>query len=175
MEKLLTLKQVSEHLNTSWRTLMRWIKDRKLPASKIGGRWMVREGDVELYIKRRLFFFEESALPMLYFRPEVLEQYRKSPGVYYVNEAAFHGRVGKKEDRFYMHQERSLSKGPKWSKNAFGKDDFNPPDKFAELYFWKTMMLAGEYAIVVDPRSFSSLPEKEQKKWHSYQIHKPIL
>jgi excisionase family DNA binding protein len=174
MDKLLTLKQVGEYLNTSWRTLMRWIKNRKLPASKVGGRWMVKEIDLELYIKRRLFFFEDTAEPMLYFRPEVLEQYRKSPGVYYVHEAAFHGRVGKKEDRFYMHQKKSLSKGPKWSKSYFGRDDFNPPDTFAELAFWKIRLQYG-WAIVVDPRSFSSLPEKERQKWQKYQIHKPIL
>ena len=170
MDKLLTLKQVGEYLNTSWRTLMRWIHSGQLQAFKVGGRWMVSEKDIEFFTKKRLIFLEDSALPMLYFRPEVLEQYRKVPARYYVFEAGFHGKVGDKEQRFRMHQKRSA----RWSKSYFGQDDFNPLDYFAELPFWKIRIQYG-WALVVDPRTFSGLPEKERLKWQNYEIHKPIL
>jgi len=55
--KPLSLKTLEEYLGVSRRTLFRWIKDGHLPAIKMGGRWVVREHDLELFLKRRLFFF----------------------------------------------------------------------------------------------------------------------
>lgn len=41
--KLYTLEEVMEFLHTSRRTLYRYIKDGKLKAVKIGGRWKVTD------------------------------------------------------------------------------------------------------------------------------------
>ena len=44
--RFLTLTDAAEILQISKRTLMRLIKDRKIPASKVGGQWRIREGQL---------------------------------------------------------------------------------------------------------------------------------
>lgn len=170
--KPLSLTTLEEYLGVCRRTLFRWIKDGQLPAIKMGGRWVVREDDLELFLKRRLFFLQNVSINMFYFRPEVLEQYRKSPD-YYVDEAAFHGRVGRKEDRYKMH---NRSSNLRWTKTFFGGEEFQDkePRHFAGLRFWKVRLNYG-WGLVVDPREFAHLPDPEQSKWQPFQIHKPLF
>lgn len=155
-----------------------WIKQGKLAASKLGGHWVVWERDLEEFVKRRLLFVEGAALGMLFFRSSVLEQYRKDSR-YYVHEAGFHGRVGNKEERYRMHQARSLTKRRPytWSKEFFGKNDYKLMDSrsFAELIFWKIRRASGDFTLAIDPRAFCLVPESERKKWEAFQIHKPVF
>ena len=105
----------------------------------------------------------------MYFRPEVLEQYRKDIS-YFVHEAGFDGRIGRKTDYYKDHIRRSTLG---WSKDAFGKDNFNPPTTFPEIAFWKVTLKDNSTAIVLDPRAFYNMPEAEQRKWSNYQIFNP--
>jgi excisionase family DNA binding protein len=185
--KPLKLKAVVESLGVCYRTVTLWIRQGKLAASKLGGHWVVWENDLEEFVKRRLLFVEDAAFGTLFFRPDVLAQYRKDRK-YYVQEAGFHGRVGNKEERHRMHQERSVTKRHPyiWSRETFGRDNYRLMDTrgFAELIFWKIRLKsgppdqasrAGNFALAVDPRALQLLPEAERKKWLPYQMTNPQI
>lgn len=46
----LTLRETADMLQLSTRTLQRLLKDKKLPAVKIGSQWRVRESDLTKFI-----------------------------------------------------------------------------------------------------------------------------
>lgn len=48
--KVYTLKEVSELLKTSERTLLTYIKAGKLDANKIGGKWIVTHENLQAFI-----------------------------------------------------------------------------------------------------------------------------
>lgn len=53
MEKLLTCKQVAERYNVQVITVREWIRTKKLPAIKVGGRiCRVRTEDLEVFEKQ---------------------------------------------------------------------------------------------------------------------------
>ena len=47
----MTMKEVAKYLRVHEMTAYRWIRDRRLPAFKIGGRWRVRRVTLESYIE----------------------------------------------------------------------------------------------------------------------------
>lgn len=53
MTKVMTLKEVAEQLHVNRHTLLRWIKDGRLHAFRLGGGrfWRVREKDFEKFIR----------------------------------------------------------------------------------------------------------------------------
>lgn len=51
VEKFLTIKEVAKKLRVSERSVMRYIKAKKLVASKMG-QWRVKENDLELFFKK---------------------------------------------------------------------------------------------------------------------------
>lgn len=48
--KVYTLKEVSELLKVTERTLLTYIKDNKLIAKKIGGKWIVTHENLQTFI-----------------------------------------------------------------------------------------------------------------------------
>lgn len=48
--KLYDIKELAEILHVSTRTLMRYIKDERLRAVKIGGKWTVSEENLQNFI-----------------------------------------------------------------------------------------------------------------------------
>ncbi len=50
VENFLTVKQVAKKLRVSERSVMRYIKAKKLVASKMG-QWRVKENDLDLFFK----------------------------------------------------------------------------------------------------------------------------
>ncbi|MBI4713228.1 MAG: helix-turn-helix domain-containing protein [Planctomycetes bacterium] len=172
------LKEVADNLGVCRRSVTNWIKEGKLAAVKMGGHWVVWQNDLEEFVKRRLLFVEDAAFGMLFFSHRVLEQYRND-FKYYVHEAAFHGRVGSKEERALMHQARSVTKRHPhtWTKEAFGRNDFKAMDAigFAELMFWKIRNKDGGWMIAIDPRAFYFVSKSEQSKWQTFRITKPLL
>ncbi|MFH1227086.1 MAG: helix-turn-helix domain-containing protein [Planctomycetota bacterium] len=183
MNKLLTLKEVAEYLKVHINTVRRLIEKKQLPGLKVGWQWRVREGDLETFVKKRLLYVHDWGAPQLYFRLDVLDEYRREAGKYFIHEAGFHGRLGNKVDQFYAHHDRSVIgsveavAGKAWTKEHFGKDDFKKwleaTDGFAGLNFYKMQLKSGQWALVVDPREFYRLPETERKKWPKYQIISP--
>lgn len=49
--KFYSLEEVSEILDVTVRTLYRYIKDERLKANKVGGRWLVTQENLEKFIK----------------------------------------------------------------------------------------------------------------------------
>lgn len=50
MEKLYTVTQVAEILTIHKRTIQRWIKERKLKASFVGNKYLVKESDLKAFV-----------------------------------------------------------------------------------------------------------------------------
>ena len=53
VEKFLTVKEVAKKLRVSQRSVMRYIKAKKLVASKMG-QWRIKEGDLDRFFKRNI-------------------------------------------------------------------------------------------------------------------------
>ena len=53
MNKLLTIKQVTEYLKVSERTVLRYIESGRLQASRIG-QWRIKESDLNKFLKDNL-------------------------------------------------------------------------------------------------------------------------
>jgi|TARA_Y100000034_G_scaffold128172_1_gene182334 excisionase family DNA binding protein len=51
IEQHLKPSKVAEKLDVSTYTVMRWIKEGKLPAVKIAGSWRVKESDADVFAK----------------------------------------------------------------------------------------------------------------------------
>jgi len=49
--KVYSIKQVGKILNVTERTLLSYIKDGKLKAQKIGGKWVITEENLRKFIK----------------------------------------------------------------------------------------------------------------------------
>ena len=50
MDKLLTIKEVARYLRVSERSILRYIEDGRLRASRIG-QWRIKESDLEKFLK----------------------------------------------------------------------------------------------------------------------------
>lgn len=48
---ILTLKEVSEYLKVTERTIYRLVAGKKMPAFKVGGSWRFRKADIDQWIK----------------------------------------------------------------------------------------------------------------------------
>jgi|TARA_Y100000310_G_scaffold112590_1_gene111083 excisionase family DNA binding protein len=46
------LNEVAAEFQVNERTVRRWIKDGKLDAMKLGGRWLIAESDIKEFIKQ---------------------------------------------------------------------------------------------------------------------------
>ena len=51
MEKLLTLKETAKVLRVSERTIMRYLKSRKLKASRVG-QWRIKQSDLNKFLEK---------------------------------------------------------------------------------------------------------------------------
>lgn len=54
LEELLTTKDVARICKVSWRTVMRWIADKKLPVVRLDGNVRIRPQDLREFIDRNL-------------------------------------------------------------------------------------------------------------------------
>ncbi|MBK7458233.1 MAG: helix-turn-helix domain-containing protein [Betaproteobacteria bacterium] len=50
---ILTLKEVSEYLKVTERTIYRLAASRKIPAFKVGGSWRFSRAEIDLWIRRQ--------------------------------------------------------------------------------------------------------------------------
>ena len=49
--KWLTVEEISVYLSVSNDTIYNWIKDRSMPAHKVGRKWMFKQADVDVWVK----------------------------------------------------------------------------------------------------------------------------
>lgn len=171
MRRFMSVKEVAEYLGVSTKTGLRQIRKGQLPAAKVGGQWRLEQDAVDLYLKSKSYFVADVSIPQLYFRPGVLEVYRKEPNKYYLQEAGFHGRLGLKEHQYLAHSYKSN----KWIIPPEKRLDVDRMPLFSELHYWKVKLTSGDFAVVVNPQAFYKLPNEEQNKWRPYTIVNPPI
>ncbi len=52
-ERFLTLQEVADRLQVSYRSVYRWVHEDKLPAYQIETQWRVTEADLEEFLEQR--------------------------------------------------------------------------------------------------------------------------
>ena len=52
MDDLLSVKDVAEWLNVSYATVMQLIRDKEIPAARVGKLWRIKRSDVQAYLDR---------------------------------------------------------------------------------------------------------------------------
>jgi excisionase family DNA binding protein len=171
MSRFMSIKEVAEYLNLSQITIRRLIKKGEMPASKVGGQWRLEQDAVNIYLKRQAYFIADVAIPQLYFRPEVLDIYRKDLTKYYLQEAGYHGRLGLKEHQDLAHSYKSNQ----WIIPPEERLDIDRMPLFSELHYWKVKLTSGDFAVVVNPQAFYNLPNEERIKWFPYRIMNPPI
>ncbi|MCD4671326.1 MAG: helix-turn-helix domain-containing protein [Anaerolineaceae bacterium] len=50
-DKWLTVEEIAVYLNVSNDTIYNWIKNRSMPAHKVGRKWMFKQADVDAWVK----------------------------------------------------------------------------------------------------------------------------
>ena len=162
---LMSLKEVISYLGLSQRTIYRLISSGALSASKIGGQWRFKPEDLQKYFTSRLNRYGTVAVrESMFFRPEVLDKYRKDKTKYYLQEEAYQGWVGSKEDYNYMQNLLTLlGKGAKASA-PLGRI------AFYDVHFRKVVTKDGHPAISISQRDYSELPAGEYEYWSRFRI-----
>ena len=51
MKSMITVEQVARRLQVTNSTIFNWIRDKMLPATKIGYRWYIHEDDLKAFMK----------------------------------------------------------------------------------------------------------------------------
>jgi excisionase family DNA binding protein len=50
-ERWLTVENICRYLNVSNETVYRWIEQRKMPAHRVGRRWMFKQSEVDDWVR----------------------------------------------------------------------------------------------------------------------------
>ena len=162
---LVTLNDVQSYLGLSRRTIYRLVASGAFAASKIGGQWRFRPEDIQKYFTSRLNRYGTIAITeSISFRPEVLDRYRKDKTKYYLQEEAYQGWVGSKEDYNYMQGLLTiLGKGVRHT-TPLGRI------AFYDVHFRKVVTKAGHPAISISQRDYDELPAQEYEYWSRFRI-----
>jgi len=175
MDNLLTIEQTAEILGVCTKTIRRLIHKLQLPALKVGRQWRIDFSSLQRYLRSHVSFTEYGKLPMLYFNPDVLNEYRRNAGAinpkYYLQETEFHGRLGIRADLYHKQQVNAT----RWMGRKATAKKKPKPDPFSELKFWKVTLRFGAEVIAVDLKAFYKLPNQEQNKWRTYQVTNPQI
>ncbi|MBI5779276.1 MAG: helix-turn-helix domain-containing protein [Planctomycetes bacterium] len=162
---LMSLKEVIGYLGLSRRTIYRLIAAGSLSASKIGGQWRFRPEDLQKYFTSRLNRYGTIATEeSISFRPEVLDKYRKDKTKYYIQEEAYQGWVGSKEDYNYMQGLLTLlGKGVRHTA-PLGRI------AFYDVHFRKVVTKDGHPAVSISQLDYGELPAGEYEYWSRFRI-----
>lgn len=50
-DKWLTVNEICEYLYTTRDTVYKWIKQKQMPANKVGRKWLFRKDEVDAWVK----------------------------------------------------------------------------------------------------------------------------
>jgi excisionase family DNA binding protein len=50
--KLMTIQEVAGVIKMHSETVRRYVRERRIPATKIGKRWLIKDSDVDFFIKK---------------------------------------------------------------------------------------------------------------------------
>ncbi|MEW6026124.1 MAG: helix-turn-helix domain-containing protein [Planctomycetota bacterium] len=158
VEYLMTLQEVQDYLVVSRQTIYRLISRGGLPSIKVGGQWRFRPEEIQKYLNSKLSRYGTSAIgEFYYFREDVLNKYRKDKTKYYLQEEAYQGWVGNKQD---YHDVQTL-----------GKNNLADGDKvFVNLHYRRVVMTVGQPALAIRHKDYSALPPEEYVHWSGFLI-----
>jgi excisionase family DNA binding protein len=158
IEYLMTLKEVQDYLSVTRQTIYRLIAQGALSAIKVGGQWRFRPEEIQKYLTAKLSRYGFSAVgEFYYFRQEVLDKYRKDTTKYYLQEEAYQGWIGNKQD--YVDAQ------------TLGKKNLPAGARvFVNLHYRKVVIAQGQPALAVRHKDYQELPREEYGHWSNHII-----
>ena len=157
---LMTLKEVKNYLGISRRSVYRLISSGALSAIKVGGQWRFKQEDIQKYLQSKLSRYGTSAInEYQFFRPEVLGKYRKDKTKYYLQDKAYHGLVGSKQD----YQDVQTMGKEHITKYLDSKVFYN-------VRYRKMLTPQGHQAIAISHKDYQQLPPEEYRHWSNHII-----
>jgi excisionase family DNA binding protein len=155
---LMPLSVAENTLGVSRRTIYRLIAEGSLSAIKVGSRWRFRAEDIRKYINSKISRYGTTATgKYCYFRPAVLDKYIKNKTKYYLQEEAYQGWVGNKQD--YQQAQNGL------------KRKLHPDILwFANLRYRKVITPDGHSALAIEHKDYQGLPKEEYIYWSGFII-----
>lgn len=157
---LMPLEVAESSLGVSRRTIYRLIATGGLSAVKVRGRWRFRPEDIQRYVTSKLSRYGTDATgEYCYFRLTVLDKYRKNKIKYYLQEEAYQGWVGNKQD-YQVFQNIIKRKVTPYIK------------LFANLHYRRVITSSGHSALAISHRDYAKLPTEEYVYWSGYIIGK---
>ena len=162
---LMPLQEVERYLGVSKRTVYRLIATNALSATKVGRQWRFRPDEVQKYVTRKLNRYGTTAITENdFFRPEALDKYKKDKAKYYIEDEAYQGWVGNKEDFNYMQKVSAmLGRG---AREAAGLAHL----AFYHLHYRKVVTPEGHPALAIHHKDYESLPSEEYVHWSGFLI-----
>jgi excisionase family DNA binding protein len=172
---LMSLPEVERYLGVSSRTIYRLASSGVLSATKVGRQWRFRPDEVQKYLTRKLNRYGTTAIKEnIFFRPEVLDKYRQdktavSPAnrgktKYYIEDEAYQGWVGNKEDFNYMQKVTAMM--GRGERETIGLSRV----AFYHVHYRKVVTPEGHPALAIHHKDYESLPSEEYAHWSNYQI-----
>ena len=157
---LMSFEEAQGVLGTSRRTIYRLIAAGALSAIKVGGRWRFRAEDIQKYLTSKISRYGTTATgEYVYFRETVLDKYLKDRTKYYLQQEAYQGWVGSKQDYHDIHTLKSLQRRTNGIKT------------FDKLHYRRVITPEGHHALAVRHQDYQQLPTEEYVHWSNFIIH----
>jgi excisionase family DNA binding protein len=158
IEYLMTLKETQDYLGVSRQTIYRLIARGALSAIKVGGQWRFSPAELQKYLTTKLSRYGFIAVgEFYYFREAVLDKYRKEPTKYYLQDEAYQGWVGNKQDYNDVQ--------------TLGKKNLPAGAKvFSNLRYRKVVIAQGQPALAIRHKDYQELPREEYNHWSNHII-----
>ncbi|MFA5794028.1 MAG: helix-turn-helix domain-containing protein [Candidatus Brocadiia bacterium] len=162
---LMILGEVERYLGVSRRTIYRLVDAGALSAVKVGRQWRFKPDEVQKYVTHKLNRYGTGAITENYFFGlEVLNKYKTDKAKYYIEDEAYQGWVGNRDDFNYMQKVSAfLGRG---ARQVAGLARI----VFYHLHYKKVVTPEGHPALAIHHKDYESLPPEEYVHWSNYQI-----
>ncbi|MBI5779688.1 MAG: helix-turn-helix domain-containing protein [Planctomycetes bacterium] len=161
-----SLKEVAHYLDMSRRNLYRLVKKGSIKAVRSGGQWRVYPEEVQKYLAAKLTYYGISGRWAVrehhFFRPEVLDKYRKDPVEYYINEDVYQGWVGSNKDHHYVQKLLEIAGRKRW--HAVGRMIYY------NIHYFRMITPEGRPALAVSHRDYQEMPDEQYVHWSGFII-----
>ncbi len=145
--RLATAEEACQYLRISLHTLYRLLENGRLTGYKVGGTWRFRPEDMESYLTL------VKSQPGRFFYATVLQKYFVQPKKYKITQ--------KGDTGWLALQRKYLVELPEGKRKK---------ESFDRVRYQKVRWKKATNAIMVMPRYFARLPQKEQQYWKRFEI-----
>ena len=151
------LSEASKILGVVRPTIYRLIKEGKLPATKIVGVWRLIKTEVARYMLDKKYRYGTTGVKGIFFWSQALDKYYQKKDIYYINDSAYDGFVGSRQD---YHDSKTL----KSIGAVMAGDKF-----FTELHYRKVPVRGG-FVLTITYEQYDNLPPEEYVHWSGYRV-----